>query len=226
MDIDKERERLLDACNNLDDVMFRAVLNNQGRELFAEFFSNRGVEINIAEERKNLRPSQYTGAFRYINNALVSVLKETHYRQYTELVKIICDCFVDLCLDYDIFMTVFNFSLYSGISESQYYNYKNTNPEIYEYLQQIRDNSKNYIRTNLSGNNIGLIALANNDNESKLMYNNQNIALQQTESVGTMSIDEIQKKYLNYSEPPKPMNIVNKLEHDPALNPTNRKEIE
>jgi hypothetical protein len=58
------------------------------------------------------------------------------------------------------------------------------------------------------------------------MYNNQNIALQQTESVGTMSIDEIQKKYLNYSEPPKPMNIVNKLEHAPALNPTNRKEIE
>ena len=162
------------------------------------FYKNACIDIieRVADERGY-------DVYKLNANQLKSLLRECYYSLFqpekttfcnykcnipynTDNITTLLDVYTSICEKYNCIPSLFGFERFSGITEDSTMKYVTASR-----LELIKLR-KDYIQNKLTETPVGVIALANNDVDSGLMYNRQNIVERETIKQG-LSLNDFVK---------------------------------
>lgn len=141
-----------------------------------------GIDIYNYNARVNIKHNEVNNILRYIYKTLFKpnitlCNHQTSYIDYNniELLQVIADKFIDICLLFNKSLGLMSFALMSGISYATIYNWMNAegekaNPKRLEVLKNIQECHKMEQIGLLNDSPVGALAVANNDNETGLKW--------------------------------------------------------
>ena len=145
-----------------------------------------GINLQDYNTRVNIKHNEVNNILRYIYKTLFKpnitlCNHQTSYIDYNniELLQVIADKFIDICLLFNKSLGLMSFALMSGISYATIYNWMNAdgekiNPERLEVLKNIQECHKMEQIGLLNDSPVGALAVANNDIETGLEWSKQN----------------------------------------------------
>lgn len=157
--------------------------NNQ---INTEYYKNATIDIiqrcisDSGNDPNKITANQLRAYFRQAYYTLFKPDKPTIANNQNNIpytssnIEKLFNIYIDVCEMFSCIPSVYGFTRYTGIEE----------PTLYKYVTaarlQMLKSRKDYLQNMLSNTPIGGIALANNDQDSGLMYNRQNILDKQT----------------------------------------------
>lgn len=178
------------------------------RLYFAEFFSNRGIDLYNEPGRTSTSMCQAAwiyvyrhlfkppGGYRLTRNGMRS--NSNLDLEDFETLRAIADEYANICFEFDFKTGVFGFCSLIGINQDTFYAWLNEEtraertPKYSEIAKIVRGGYRQMIRDTLANSPVGAITLANNDNEVGLNYNRQNTAeaaLLSVKSINQIALD-------------------------------------
>lgn len=186
------------------------VYENQIETLFIKYFSERDLEPGD----KDIKTSKYNSAWKYIYNNLFKPDRETirynnknskiNYDDIRELKKI-CEIYIDLCFEYNIFTGQYGFCRMTGISRDTLNSWKRgeyrggedgASSKYSDIVKNIDDCYQELHKNSLDDTTVGQITMANNDESVGLMYAEKAARAQaQANAIAKLSREEIAARY-------------------------------
>lgn len=150
-----------------------------------EYFENRHIDLDGLEFTK-IPNTVYRAAFRYINKQLF-LLREDDYKRYNqktsvdlrniELLEYITDRYIDLVTEYNVKPFIYYYCDFLGINIDTFnswyngeYNHFGLSIRYSAMAEKIHKLSGEQIKSDLAGEKMGRMMLANYDSEVNLNY--------------------------------------------------------
>lgn len=145
------------------------------------FFKNYNINIYDLSQRKLITHNVLTSCMFYIYDSLFKPDKGMVNNQKSlidyndsELLSVIADKFIRICMLFDKSLGLMPFSYMTGISTETLRRWsiedKETNPKRYAIVKSIQDGHKQMQINILNNSPVGALAVANNDHETGLEW--------------------------------------------------------
>ena len=158
-----------------------------------DFTALYGINIYDAAALRSIPHNTINNLFRYIYKSLFEpdIKLKNHQRSLIDynniqLLTVIANKFIDICLLFNKSLGLMSFSLMTGIHYNTLYswlNNENLNPALCEILQNIQECHKMQQIGLLNDTPVGALAVANNDKETGLEWAKQQQQLQAVNTV-------------------------------------------
>lgn len=167
-----------------------------------EFFEEAGHDISTPEGRKKVSHNELTLALKYIYNNIFKAQNTLCNNQHSrfnyndlEILTIIANCFIEICLKFNKSLGLLQFSLMCGIAPNTLNEWLSDtlNPQRMLILKNIQQYHKMEQINLLNESPVGALAVANNDNETGLNWNRQQAQLQQNSTVYILPSERLDK---------------------------------
>ena len=136
--------------------------------------ADRGLDLH------KITTVQFKPLLRACYNSLFKPTKTT-FNNYkcnipytTENISALLDVYLELCEYFNCIPSLFNFERFTGITEDT------TQKYVTASRLELLKSRKSFIQDKLTESPVGVIALANNDQDTGLMYNRQNMVEKET----------------------------------------------
>lgn len=161
------------------------------RQYFGEYFANRGIDLYNEPKRANTTMCQAAwlyvydhlfkppGGYRYVKG--IRTASNLDLRD-SETLAAIAVQYNLLCFEFDFKTGVYGFCSLIGINRDTFYSWMaeetraERTPKHSDICKCVKGGYTQMLRDTLGASPIGVITLANNDNEAGLNYNRQNLA--------------------------------------------------
>ena len=145
-----------------------------------EFFNGFNVDINDLKTVKSIPHNTLNLCFRFIYKSLFKPDKPLYNNQKSlinyddvELLKVLADKFVDICIYFNKSLGLMSFAFMLGIDYSTLYKWlgeENLNPTRSQILKSVKECHKLEQISLLNDTPVGALAVANNDHETGLEW--------------------------------------------------------
>lgn len=171
-----------------------------------------GINLQDYNTRVNIKHNEVNNLLRYIYKNLFKpnitlCNHQTSYIDYNnvELLQVVADKFIDICLLFNKSLGLMSFALMSGISYATIYNWMNADSEKInlkrlEVLKSIQECHKMAQIGLLNDTPVGALAVANNDVETGLEWSKQQALLQANNTVFLLPSERMDKLKLPKAE--------------------------
>lgn len=144
------------------------------KDIIERAASERGLDINkiTTIQLKPLLRACYNSLFKPTKNTFNNYKCNVIYNEKN--ISDLLDVYLSICEFYNCIPSLFNFERFTGIAEDT------TQKYVTQSRLELIKSRKAFIQDKLTESNIGVITLANNDQDSGLMYNRQNMVERET----------------------------------------------
>lgn len=171
---------------NQDGSINTSYYKNACIDIIERTATERGLDLNkiTTIQLKPLLRACYEALFKPEKTTFNNYKCNIKYN--TPNITALLDLYINICENYNCIPSLYGFERFTGITEDT------TQKYVTGSRLELLKSRRSFIQDKLTESNIGIITLANNDNDTGLMYNRQNMVERETIKQG-LTLNELVK---------------------------------